>query len=249
MLREVSGPGLREFGDAGDLELDLHNADRPTLVTSLLSRCGGAHDEAYWWRQPAGQRIAALLTVVARTEPGRDMSFTAVCGLETCGQEFEFAVSLDELLDSTLAATPPASASRVVDGRTMTIRPATGADLRNLRASSPADRDGAVRMLLDALVVEGQVNVSNERIIGDIAAELDPLVDFAAACACPACGEPVEVPIDLEAHAIHRLAIRQREILEDVHVLASRYGWTEPTVLSLPRRRRRQYRSLIERLG
>jgi hypothetical protein len=77
----------------------------------------------------------------------------------------------------------------------------------------------------------------------------DPLVDFSVASTCPACGATAELPVDLEELALSRFAVRQRALLQEVHVLASRYGWSEDDILALPPARRARYVRMIEDEG
>ncbi|MEO6408206.1 MAG: hypothetical protein ABIO45_05570, partial [Burkholderiaceae bacterium] len=86
----------------------------------------------------------------------------------------------------------------------------------------------------------------DEARLSQAIAALDPLVTFSARCTCPACGAPSEVTVDLEALALGLLHTRQQGVLREVHVLASRYGWSEEEVLAVPSVRRAQYLSLID---
>jgi hypothetical protein len=70
---------------------------------------------------------------------------------------------------------------------------------------------------------------------------LDPLGDVELRAACAACGEPVTTGFDLAATWIVRLRRRAAELLSDIHVLASRYHWTEREILAVPARRRAVY--------
>ncbi len=58
---------------------------------------------------------------------------------------------------------------------------------------------------------------------------------------CTACGTPARFWFDPLAW----IAAETRSLLTDIHTLARTYGWTEATILALPRGRRRAYLSLI----
>jgi hypothetical protein len=66
---------------------------------------------------------------------------------------------------------------------------------------------------------------------------------------CPACGQPNDTTVDLELLALRRIAARRRALLQDVHALASAYGWTEQETLAIPPARRAEYRRLIDRVA
>ncbi|MCY1281422.1 hypothetical protein D9M68_670810 [compost metagenome] len=231
---------LRPFGELPDLDLDFADRDRPRLVTDLLARC--AADAEFWWAQPVAARSAALLRLVAVTDGIQALSFTARC--PACAEAFEFDLQLAALL----AGADDSGPIRVSldQGADVALRRPTGDDLRRWRSARPATRAEARRLMLDSLLLEGQVRPEDEARLSAAVAAADPLVALAVACDCPACGAASEVPIDLDDTALARLAARQRALLREVHCLASRYGWSEAQVMALPPARRAQYLALIE---
>jgi hypothetical protein len=239
---------LRPFGRAQDLELEFADKDRPALVTTLLARCDAASDAEFWWAQTVGARTAALLRVLALTEEkASELSVRLVCRAPQCGQPLEVTLPIDALL----AAAPDDAGSRPVlipltDARTVALRRPTGLDLRAWHRTPYATRRDAVAAMLDTLVVEGSVAADDEPVVADAMATHDPLVAFAVSCACPACGAARDHPVDLEAAVLARLGARRRSLLREVHMLASRYGWTESEVLAVAPARRAQYLALIE---
>src|SRR5260370_342236 len=58
---------------------------------------------------------------------------------------------------------------------------------------------------------------------------------------CPSCGEKVSGWFDPGAFVLAELRTRAQTLLEEVHLLASRYGWSEEVILNLPGRRRAAY--------
>ena len=97
--------------------------------------------------------------------------------------------------------------------------------------------------------MEGRVSPDDEPAVAAVAGALadhDPLVHFTASCACPACGQINEIAIDLGGLALRRLAQRRRGLIEDVHALASAYGWTVAVVLAIGEVRRAAYRALVD---
>jgi hypothetical protein len=231
---------LRAFGELPDLDLDFADRDRPRLVTDLLAGC--AADAEFWWGQPVAARSAALLRLVAVTDGIQALPFSARC--PACAETFEFELELATLL----AGTDDSGPIRVSldPGSELALRRPTGDDLRRWRSARPATRAEALRLMLDDLLLEGQVQPEDEARLSAAVAAADPLVAPAVACDCPACGAASEVPIDLDDTALARLAARQRRLLREVHCLASRYGWSEAQVMALPPARRAQYLALIE---
>jgi hypothetical protein len=231
----------RAFGDAGtDLAFDFAHADRPALVTALLDACAAV--PGGWWPQPVGARTAALLALLRATERHDTLALTLRC--PACAAPFEV-----ELAHGALAALAPAAAQLPLaraGAEPLTLRLPTGDDLRAWRALAPAARGEVQRAMLARLAVAGTPTAADAAAAADALAQADPLVSFAVACTCPACGVAAEPEIDLEAVALQRLALRQRSLLHEVHALASRYGWTESEILAVPPARRARYLELIE---
>jgi hypothetical protein len=239
-------PSLRPFGAPADLGIDFGQPDRPALVTALLAGCSGGLDAAHWWAQPVGVRTAALLALVRLGDGARAFELAARCDRPACGAPVEFPLPIDALLG--MAEAGPIRVA-LGDARTVTLRRPTGDDLRAWRAAAPATREQAVETMLGALLIEGEVRTQDQARLSEAVAAHDPLVDFAVACTCPACGAAFELALDLEALALARLAGRQRALLREVHRFASAYGWSEGAVLALPAGRRAAYLALIEEVS
>jgi hypothetical protein len=234
---------LRAFGAVEDLELDFRDDDRPSLVTALLARCA-AGDEQYWWQQPVGTRIAALLQLLAVTDRSSRLELQARCTQAGCREMFEFELSLPSLVEQASTASP---LEVLLDGqRRVSMRCATGEDLRRWRAAGPRSRHEAIATMIATLRIDGTVGPDDNLALAEAISARDPLVDFSVACDCPACGVMQSLPVDLEGVALRQLDARQRALLEDVHRLASRYGWTEAEVLAIAPSRRARYLALID---
>lgn len=232
---------LRALGQAEDLDLDFTARNRPALVTDLLARCSRSADAGYWWNQAVGRRTRGLLELLALTEGRERLGLTATCVQPACAELFEFELPLRGL--------PEADSSFValqLGERRVRLRLPLGSDLRDWHAAGPATRAQALDLMFASLLVEGELAAGDEATVAAAVAAHDPLVDFSVSCHCPGCGEPAEVAVDLEGLALRRLARAQRALLQEVHLLASQYGWTEAEVLAVPPARRAQYRALIE---
>jgi len=235
---------LRPFGRAEDLELEFGSGDRPGLVTALLARCGKKHDAQFWWMQPVGRRIAALVRLLALTESADSLAVRWRCTQPSCAEAFEVELPLGALIDQA----PDAEPVEVVlaDGRPVTLRRPTGDDLRSWRTARYASHKEAMAAMLDALVLDGRVTLEDEPALAEAIAALDPLVAFTVSCNCPVCGAGNDLPVDLEDISLTRLGARQRALVHEVHQLASRYGWTESEVLAIAPSRRARYLALME---
>lgn len=235
----------RAFGCAEDLQFDFalaQDAARADLVTVLLAACAGGGDADHWWAQPLGTRIAALLEVLQRSRVGDSLEFRLRCLDSSCNETFEIALPF-----AALRPPPPLPATCTLPGaREVQIRPATGDDLRRWRAAGAASGEAALQMMIDSLLLSGEAGVEDQPALAEAIAAQDPLVDVSVSCRCPVCGSENEHTIDLEGHALSRLAKLQHELLREVHLFASHYGWTESEVLAVAPARRARYLELIE---
>ena len=234
----------RAFGRAEDLELNFSDDDRPSLVTALLARCAEPPDAQFWWRQPVGTRIVALLQLLLMTEGSERLKLLSRCTQSRCAQPFEFELPLAALIEQPSSVEP---LQIVLDGeRRLSMRRATGEDLRRWRAARPRSRREAVTAMIEALRLDGAALPEDEAVLADAISAHDPLVAFTVACQCPACGAGQALPVDLEAVVLARLGARQRALLGEIHQFASHYGWTESEVLAIAPSRRMRYVALIE---
>ncbi|GAA0940230.1 hypothetical protein [Streptomyces rhizosphaericus] len=72
----------------------------------------------------------------------------------------------------------------------------------------------------------------------------DPAADVTLSVACPECGEATRAELDIASYLWAELDHWARDLLLDVHLLATAYGWSEPQILALSPLRRRYYLEL-----
>ena len=72
-------------------------------------------------------------------------------------------------------------------------------------------------------------------------ADADPQAATELALDCAACGHQWNEVFDAGHFLLHALDDWAQRLLDQVHVLAKAYGWTEQTVLALPPMRRARY--------
>ena len=182
-----------------------------------------------------GERNAALLRL-RRALFGDALASCLDC--PACGEPLEFSLSAEALLGG---GAPPASHVSL-DG--LQVRMPTTRDLANIARES--DEASAARMLLERLLdQEAPIDASR---IAALAARLDAALDAADACldvsidlTCPACAHAWNAPFDIVSYLWEEIDVRARRLLDEVHVLASAYGWTETAILGLSETRRAAY--------
>jgi hypothetical protein len=168
-----------------------------------------------------------------------------------CGEGTELELSAGELSAVLRAAeTEPVALS---DGAwEIELRAPRVADVR--LASAIGDPERAAEQLARGCVVRarrsgrrvppGRLPRAALDAIDARLAELDPF-DGPIELACPGCGWRWAEPFDVSAFVVAELEAECRSLLVEIHLLASAYGWSEDTILGLPRSRRRHYVSLV----
>ncbi|MFC7737936.1 hypothetical protein ACFQX4_19350 [Roseomonas sp. GCM10028921] len=169
-----------------------------------------------------------------------------------CGTTVEFACDARGLLCAPAAE---AAELRVALGPwRVRLRPPDGADL--VAIEDAAGLEQAVRHLLERCVQEAEhdgepvpaaaLPPEVAAAIGERLGEADPQADVTLGFGCPACGFAWDAAFDAAAFLWTEIEALAQRMLDEVHLLASAYGWTEAEILRLSPQRRRRY---IERIG
>lgn len=196
---------------------------------------------------PLGERDARLLTLREATF-GPALESLAECG--SCGETFEFSVKTRDIrAPAGASAGPPLE----VDGYEVEWRLPTAGDVAAL-SQGEVTETSALR-LLEACVVKarkGDASVSPADLPEPVRAALaqaveraDPQADVALRLDCPACAHSNIVPFDIATFFWDELNVWALRTLQDVHALASAYGWSEREVLSMTSFRRQLYLEMV----
>ena len=82
--------------------------------------------------------------------------------------------------------------------------------------------------------------------VGAVMEQEDLLAAFSIQFACPHCGAGGDLPLDLEGLLLNALEAISQSLVDQVHRLASRYGWRETDILAMPAHRRQAYLGLLD---
>ncbi|WP_243788598.1 hypothetical protein [Saccharopolyspora gloriosae] len=194
--------------------------------------------------RPVGARAADLL-VLRRSLFGERMQVLIECG--SCGEAMEF-----DLDARRLGGHPTPDSLRVVeDGFAVEFRLPTVADLE-AAAAEPAEFRRArllarctISATRDDRPVPGEELPDRvQRRMAELAEEADPAADLTLNVRCPHCDAGTSTELDVVAYLWSELDSWSRDVLLDVHLLASAYGWSESQILALSPLRRRYYLEL-----
>ena len=219
--------------------------------------------EDFLWDMPVGDRIAHLLVLAFGENPS--MTRILTCPEEGCGEAMDVPLHLDSLpgvreVLEMKEMRERDGGDRIItvnlDGGAVRLRRPTGSDQRRWMDRGNIPGDDPVHDMIASLLVEdpghpreAPFSPGEVRIMEDALEEADPLVNLTLTVTCPGCGGLSNHPLDLEAMALSRLRERQKQLIHEVHTIASRYHWTEEEILALPPRRRATYLDLIEGFG
>lgn len=232
---------MRGIGDGTLLDLWESGQDRHPIDRSLLlcawARPELAHEQLA--RLPLGAITAALLHVRAALFGAR-IEFTLAC--MHCGESLAMPLTTDQLLADVAPLDPDA----VVELHGYRFRLPDSRDLAAV--AHEGDVRQAALLLLERCCLQrpGGTDALHD-VLAEAEARLDaadPLADLRLDVACHACGRHTDAAIDAGALVWGDLQRHARHLLEQVHLLARSYGWTEHEVLALGPARRAAYLDL-----
>jgi hypothetical protein len=93
-------------------------------------------------------------------------------------------------------------------------------------------------------VSHAELPAAVQQRIAEAVEAADPGADLTLNVACPECGRATRAELDIASYLWTELDSWARDVLLDVHLLATAYGWSEPEILALSPTRRRYYLEL-----
>jgi hypothetical protein len=211
----------------------LHRAARPDVDAARLPAL------------PVGRREADLIAL-RRALFGERMEVRLECA--SCGQDMEFDLDAGELAGSLGGRGEPVV--RIQEGGwDVEFRLPSVADLHAVSRSAEPRAALLARCLVSAVhdgtaVAGPELPAAVQRRIAEAVEASDPGADLALNVACPECGAATRAELDIASYLWTELDSWARDVLLDVHLLATAYGWSEPEILALSPLRRRYYLEL-----
>lgn len=220
------------------------NASPGARALALLRIVQPDDDDVSGWT--VGQRDGALLALRARLF---GPMLVALADCPACGETLEMEFSTQSITVPPKTGGPafgePADGLAVeVDGARVGFRLPTAGDLADL----PEGVDAAEWLLRRC--VEGPWRASMRSAVKEAVEravdQYDPQADVELSLVCPACAEEWLTPFDIASFLWSEIETWALRLLEEVHVLATSYGWSERDILEFSPWRRRHYLDLIE---
>lgn len=233
-------PSSLELLDAWDESVLLPDAQR---AGCLLRHAGLAGIAAL----PVGE-LNRRLVELRRRLFGDEIA--TVLGCPGCGLELDVTLAASALLETE---TVPGGVDTLFDGYRVSWRQPSCGDLEDAAATGSAA--AARALLVERAVISAEHRGSEvspaelpEAIVvagSEALTRQDPLLGVELPLTCEECGAAWSLPFDIGAFLWLEVNSLARRILDEVHALASAYGWRERDILELAPNRRHRYLELI----
>ncbi len=217
---------------------------------SLLALAAPERSPEELARYHIGRRDRELLGLRERLFGSR-LAAAATC--PACAQEIELDFSVADISSPSVADTNELN-SLQLDGYELNFRLPTCDDLASLTpgASAPDGRSQLLQCCVTETRATGQpcaITALPETVIAAVSermAQLDPQGDIQLTLACPKCSHEWLSPLDIVSYLWREIHAWAGRTLNEIHLIASAYGWREADILALSPRRRQTYLELIE---
>lgn len=197
-----------------------------------------------------GQRDAYLLTLREQTF-GPKLNSVATC--PHCREQLEFDLKVSDIRVVELDHSVQPEYSLTTEGLNLRFRLPNSQDLAAIVESKDVESAAATLVQRCVLAVDrdGQAGKDHplpQRAIAALAeymTECDPQAEIYLALTCPACGHAWSALFDIVDFFWTELSAEAQRLLQEVHLLARFYGWSETEILSMSAVRRQFYLNLI----
>jgi hypothetical protein len=203
-----------------------------------------------WKEMPVGLRDGCLLNI-REALFGPNLNCVTTC--PNCNEHLEIALSTVQIRAAPTEALASGIYSISLEDCELQFRLPNTSDL--LSIASVSEQILARRMLFERCILQAKRNgVSLEKsdipdgLAGAAAtrmSELDPQADVQIALTCPACSHQWLAIFDIASYLWTEMNGWALRILDEIHRLASAYGWSEADILALSPMRRQLYLGMI----
>jgi hypothetical protein len=238
LFRQPTGAEDLVLLEAEDLDVD--------LAISLLGALGRAEDgEGLDWYSLSVTDVDAALLALRRGLIGDRIQSTIRC---PCGETIDIDFGARDYLAEHMPR--PVESMPAVEVEPEGWYRLTGANAR-FRLPSCADqsavqgRDDAEKELTRRCLEPASVARPLRRRIESAMEALAPNLCGSLEGFCPECHATVEIAFDPQRYVLGELKQRAAFLLEEIHLIAGRYRWSEEDILALPHARRARYAELL----
>ncbi len=177
--------------------------------------------------------------------------FVAVTECPSCGEEIELSFDATEVRRDAARVD---HAAITIDDVDVQFRLPNAGDVASIEDATDiaTARDILIgRCVLQASTNNQAIAVQNLsahviKAVTDRMRELDPQADVTLDVDCPSCSHAWKEPFDVVSYLWRELRASSRRLLNEIHLLASAYGWTEEQILALSPIRRNAYVEIVQ---
>ena len=236
--------GAEQLLAAWDRGVGQHDLDR-ALTLLCIGHADVSRDEL------AALSIAERNLLLLRL---RQLTFGAqlegVASCEQCGAVMEFSLPVTGLIADLELQRGAGFVEWEQGGRRMRLREVTSVDLiASLNESSPdAAEESVLRRCVHADSAGPDIDVTELTRLPSIRSSFDRLHEAAelrCVLTCPQCQQSATLDLDIANFLWLEVRHAAKRLIEDIHLLASHYGWSEADILRMSPRRRDAYLEML----
>ncbi len=227
-----------------------HSGPIPPAVTTLIAACLVELEGMTVTGSVARDLLVGdrdfLVLQLRRLSLGNAVQAVANC--PACHAKLDVDFNIADIPIKERPATAPTytvDITRKGRARRIRFRLPTGADQEALVASEEVDTE---RVLLRRCLLDDDADLlspSDRLAVIEAMDARSPEIDLELDLACPDCETSFVLPFETTAFFVSELRRNGRRLLEQVHLLALHYHWTETDILGLTSARRRRYLAML----
>ena len=216
------------------------------LAVELLSRVASAGGDTVKWAELTLTDLETCLLELRRLLFGDVVRAEAVCPAAGCRAKIDVSFRVSEYVAHHSPRETRGAKSDATDdwyslsASNVAFRLPLAGDRIAVASAAHPDRALAARCLRPAELPPRALRQA-VRVMQTMA---PAMADAVQGC-CPECDTTVEMWFDPQEFTLRELHDEAAYVFEEVHLLASRYHWSEAEILAMPRRRRLQYVELV----
>ncbi|MEM1251924.1 MAG: phage baseplate protein [Cyanobacteria bacterium P01_H01_bin.21] len=196
-----------------------------------------------------GQRDSHLLTLREQT---LGSNLVSVVNCPNCNNKLELNFAVSDIRQPPVLGST-SSLLLATEDYEITFRLPNSLDLRAVEQMSNVEQ--AAQQILERCILsvcyQGQAKSADhippfvKQALLEKMEQADQQADVKLAVSCPDCGHQWQAPFDILSFFWQELTAWAKRILQDVHQLASAYGWREADILAISPQRRQFYLEMI----
>jgi hypothetical protein len=237
-IREITG--VEEQSVSNNTTIDAMALIRQLLVTTSEQSLS----EKDIGQLTTWERDQVLAAIYIR-HYGTRIDSTMQCG--NCNAPFDMDFSLQALMED-LTPDPDVEIERLEDGgyhiHNVGFRLPTGDDECAVFGLPPDQAEA--ELLQRCLMDRSSLDTDTLAEVQNAMQALSPVVNVDLDAKCPECGHDQSVQFDLQRYLLTSLMNDRGQLVQEIHLLASAYGWRLSEILNLTRSQRRAFVEMVD---